>query len=249
MELKNKIALITGASRGIGASTAKLFAENGATVIVNYIKNKKAADEVVESITKNNGNAISVKADVGNQEEVVSMFKEIEEKYSKLDILVNNAGIVINKPFLERTLEDWNNTFNTNLTSAFLCSQEAVKLMQDQKDCAIVNVSSMRGIIECGRVQNIDYSASKAAMFSFTKTLAKELAPNIRVNAVAPGQTNTDIARGYTKELLDTFIKTIHLGRLMEPEEVAEAILFLASKRSSAITGDIVMVDGGQSLN
>jgi 3-oxoacyl-[acyl-carrier protein] reductase len=249
MELKNKIALITGASRGIGASIAKLFAKNGAIVIINYIKNSKAAKEVVEEITKNNGKAISIKADVSNQKEIASMFKKIKTKYSRLDILVNNAGIVINKPFQERTLNDWNKTFSTNLTSAFLCSKKAVKLMQGEKNCSIINVSSMRGVTECGRAQNIDYSASKAAMFNFTKTLAKELAPKIRVNAVAPGQTNTDIAKGYSKNQLKKFIKTIHLGRLIEPEEVAQTILFLASKKASAITGDIIMVDGGQSLN
>jgi len=244
MKFKNKIVLITGSGRGIGAETAKLFAKEGATVIINYFSDKKAAESVLKEI---NGNGILIKADVSKENEVDSMFKQISEKYGKLDVLVNNAGIVLVKPFSELTLDEWNKTYAVNITGTFLCSQRAIKIMD--KGSSIINVSSIRGLFNQGRPPISDYSSSKAAVISFTKTLAKEVAPKIRVNTVAPGMTRTDIAKNIPKESLKQFEEDIYLKRLIEPKEVAQTILFLSSDEASAITGALLMVDGGQSLS
>lgn len=244
MKFKNKIVLITGASRGIGAETAKLFAKEGATVIINYLSDEMAAKSVLNEI---NNNGILIKADISKQDEINSMFEQLFEKYGKLDILVNNAGIVSVKPFSELTLEEWNKTYAVNITGMFLCSQKAVKLMKDGG--SIVNISSIRGLFNQGRAPIIDYSTSKASVISFTKTLAKEVAPKIRVNTVAPGMTNTGIAKLIPKVSIEKFNKEIYLKRLIEPKEVANTILFLSSDEASAITGALIVVDGGQSLS
>ena len=244
MKFKNKIVLITGASRGIGAETAKLFAKEGATVIINYLSDEIAAKSVLNEI---NNNGILIKADISKQDEINSMFEQLFEKYGKLDILVNNAGIVSVKPFSELTLEEWNKTYAVNITGMFLCSQKAVKLMKDGG--SIVNISSIRGLFNQGRAPIIDYSTSKASVISFTKTLAKEVAPKIRVNTVAPGMTNTGIAKLIPKVSIEKFNKEIYLKRLIEPKEVANTILFLSSDEASAITGALIVVDGGQSLS
>jgi len=244
MKLKDKVALITGSSRGIGRATAILFAKEGATVIINYFSDESAAKSVLNEI---NGNGMIIKADISNEEDINKMFKIISEKYGRLDILVNNAGIVKVKPFKELTLEEWNKTYSVNITGMFLCSQKAIELMKGKG--SIINISSIRGLFNQGRPPILDYSTSKAAVISLTKTLAKELAPNIRVNAVGPGMTNTDIVKTIPKESIEQFKKDIYLKRLIEPEEVAKAILFLCSDDASAITGDLLMVDGGQSLS
>ncbi len=244
MKFKSKIVLITGASRGIGAETAKLFAKEGATVIINYLSDEMAAKSVLNEI---NNNGILIKADISKQDEINSMFEQLFEKYGKLDILVNNAGIVSVKPFSELTLEEWNKTYAVNITGMFLCSQKAVKLMKDGG--SIVNISSIRGLFNQGRAPIIDYSTSKASVISFTKTLAKEVAPKIRVNTVAPGMTNTDIAKLIPNISIEKSIEEIYLKRIIEPKEVANTILFLSSDEASAITGTLIVVDGGQSLS
>lgn len=244
MKFKDKIVLITGASRGIWKATALLFAKEWATVIINYFSDENAALSVLKEI---NGKWMIIKADVSNEKEVDDMFQKIKDKYWKLDILVNNAGIVAVKPLLELSLEQWNKIFATNMTWTFLCSQKAVKLMW--KWSVITNISSIRGLSNQWRPPISDYSASKAAVISFTKTLAKELAPDIRVNTVWPWMTRTDIAKSLPQESIKQFEKDIYLNRLIEPEEVAQTILFLSSPEASAITWALVMVDGGQSLS
>lgn len=244
MKFKDKIVLITGSGRGIGAETAKLFAKEGATIIINYCSNEDSAKKVLQEI---NNNGMIIKADVSKQDDIENMFKQISEKYGRLDILINNAGIVKVTPLKELSLEAWNKTYATNITSMFLCSQKAIDLMKDKG--AIVNVSSIRGLFNQGRPPILDYSTSKAAVISLTKTMAKELAPNIRVNCVGPGMTNTDIAKTLPKESIEQFKKDIYLKRLIEPVEVARTILFLSSDDASGITGELIMVDGGQSLS
>lgn len=244
MKFKNKIVLITGASRGIGAETAKLFAKEGATVIINYLSDEMSAKSVLNEI---NNNGMLIQADISKQDEINSMFEQVSEKYEKLDILVNNAGIVSVKPFLELTLEEWNKTYAVNITGMFLCSQKAIKLMKDGG--SIVNISSIRGLFDQGRAPITDYSTSKAAVISFTKTLAKEVAPKIRVNTVAPGMTKTDNAKSIPRVSIEKFKEDSYLKRLIEPKEVAHTILFLSSDEASAITGALLIVDGGQSLS
>ncbi|MFH0837380.1 MAG: glucose 1-dehydrogenase [Candidatus Aenigmatarchaeota archaeon] len=242
MRFKNMTVLITGASRGIGAETAKLFAKEGAVVIINYCSDKQSAEKVLSEI---NNNGIIIQANISKPDDVNRMFDTISEKYGRLDILVNNAGIVSVKPFMDLTAEDWDRTYKVNMRGMFLCTQSALKLM---KKGSIVNISSIRGLADHGRPPIMDYSTSKAAVISFTKTLAKEVAPNIRVNCIAPGMTNTSLVKKQTKEMLEKFINDIYLKRLIEPQEVAKAILFLASDEASAITGVVLPVDGGQSL-
>ncbi len=244
MEFEDKIVLITGASRGIGAETAKEFAKEGATVIINYNSDEKSAKNVLEEI---DNKGMIIKADVSKEEDINDMFKQITEEYGRLDILVNNAGIVNVTPLKELTLEAWNKTYATNVTGMFLCSQKAIDLMKD--DGSIVNISSIRGLFNQGRPPILDYSTSKAATISLTKTMAKELAPNIRVNSVGPGMTRTDIAKSLPKESIEKFEKDIYLERLIEPIEIANAVLFLSSKKASGIAGALLMVDGGQSLS
>ena len=171
------------------------------------------------------------------------MFKETIETYGTVDILVNNAGIHNPKKFFDVTKEDWEKVLSVNLIGMFLCSQRAAKIMMDHKSGRIINTASVRGLPHCGRVGNIDYSASKAGVINFTKSLAKKLAPNIQVNAIAPGPTDTEM-NNWTKEDL----KHTYIGRLLQPEEIAKVTLFLASEAPSSLTGEVIVVDGGYSL-
>lgn len=244
MKFQDKIILVTGGGRGIGAEIIKLFGKQGATVIVNYLKDEESAKSVLK---KSGDNGMIIQADVSNEEDVLDMFEQISSTYGKLDILVNNAGIVAVKPFKDLSLKEWKKVFDVNMAGTFLCSQQALKTMNSGG--SIVNISSIRGLYNQGRPPISDYSASKAAVISFTKTLAKEVAPDIRVNTVAPGMTMTDIAKQIPADDLKKFEEDIYLKRLIEPSEVANAVVFLTSEEASGITGALLMVDGGQSLS
>ncbi|MBI2573460.1 3-oxoacyl-ACP reductase FabG [Candidatus Woesearchaeota archaeon] len=246
MRLKGKVAIVTGSSKGIGRAIALLCAQEGACVVVNYNKDVAAAKEVVATITKAKGNAICVKADVSKQADVKKLFKETLNAFGTVDILVNNAGIVRPKEFVNLTLADWEETMRTNVTSMFLCSQEAAKIMLAQKSGKIVNISSIRGLPHCGRAGIVDYSTSKGAVISFTTTLAKALAPYITVNSVAPGYTETDMAKTWSdvaSKIADTPLK-----RLMQPEDIAQAVLYFAADSGNAVTGEVLVVDGGNNM-
>ena len=247
MSFKNNVVVITGGSRGVGKATAILFAKEGAKIVINYRSDSESALKTIKEVEKYS-EGMAIKADVGSLKDVKRMFGAVKKKYKRLDVLVNNAGVLINKPFFKRTLADWEKTFRTNVSGVFLCSQEAARMMMKQQAGSIINISSIRGINECGVPDRIDYSASKAAVINFTKTLAKELAPNVRVNAVAPGKIDTEMAN-YDRKTIPHVIKTIYLKRLIKPEEIANTILFLASEKSSGITGEVITVDGGQSLS
>jgi len=246
MELKNKIVLITGSSSGIGEATAKLFAKEGAIVVVNCNKNVESANRVVQEITSNGGQAIFIKANVSKQDEVDRMFEEIENKYGTLDILINNAGVARGKSFLEMTYEDWLNDFNDNFFGTVLCSQRATRIMKKKENGIILNTSSVRGILHTGREGIMSYSAAKAAVSNFTTTLAKELAPNIRVNAIAPGFTYTPYYDTLSEEVKNNFIASTYTKRFIEPSEIAEAFLYLT--KAESVTGEILVVDGGFTL-
>ena len=244
MELIDTVAIITGAATGIGRATALLLAEKGANVVVNYHSKKNDAESVVKEITTNGGKAVAVQADISKPEDVKRLFKETLEQYERLTILVNNAGILHDKPFLETVLEDWQNIFATNLFGTMLCSQEAAKIMKKQNHGSIVNIASIRGLPNAGRPGIMDYSVSKAGIISFTKTLAKELAPHIRLNAVAPGFTDTDMAKGLEKMVQEETL----LERYIQPEEIAQAVCFLAGPNAAGITGEVLVVDAGYQL-
>lgn len=248
MRLKDKTAFITGSSSGMGAQTAILFAKNGCKVAINYRSNKEEGEAVLNEVKSVGGDGILVQGDISDPSDVNRMFEEIFSQFGKLDILINNAGIDKPKPFLEATIQDWDQTMRVNLYGAFLCSQAAAKHMLENKKGKILNTTSVRALYHAGRDGNIIYSASKAALYSFTKTLAKELAPYIQVNGIAPGPANTSMNEVWTEEVRNEAIELSYLKRLVEPEDIANTYLFLASDESNAMTGEIIVVDGGYNL-
>jgi 3-oxoacyl-[acyl-carrier protein] reductase len=246
MRFKDKVVLITGASRGIGKATALSFAKEGAKIIVNYHNAEKEANEVIKEISKIGTEAIAVKCDVSKEEEVKKMISDGIKKFGKIDILVNNAGIVFDVPLFEKTLEQWNRTLGVNLIGVFLCSKYATPHIKKQKSGAIINISSTNGL-DTLSTESADYDASKAGVISLTKNLASELAPNIRVNCIAPGWISTDINKGLPKDYVAEETEHILMKRFGKPEEIAKAVLFLASDDASFITGTTLVVDGGYS--
>jgi 3-oxoacyl-[acyl-carrier protein] reductase len=186
--------------------------------------------------------------DITEKEQVECLMGDFVKEFGRIDILVNNAGIAISRPFFEKTAEDWIRTLKVNLIGLFLCCQVAAKYMVAQKSGKIINISSIRGIDHCGREGIMDYSASKAAVINLTKTMAKELAPYINVNTVAPGHTLTEMTQHLPEEVKRNMIEGSYLKRMAQPEDIAKAILFLASDDADFITGQLLLVDGGFSL-
>ncbi len=247
MRLKEKTALITGGARGIGAATALLFASEGARVGIVDLRE----DGLKEVASKAGQKGLEIKTFVGDitqKEQIEKVVDEFVRAFGRIDILVNNAGVVIPRPFFEKTVEDWESTLRVNLIGMFLCCQVAAKYMLDQKSGKIVNISSIRGIDHCGREGVMDYSASKMAVIGLTKTMAKELAPHINVNTVAPGHTKTEMTAPLPDEIKQNMIEGSYLKRMAEPEDIAKAILFMASDDADFITGQMLLVDGGFSL-
>jgi len=246
MRFKGKVVLITGASRGIGRATALLFSREGAKIIVNYNNAEKEANEVVKEISKIGSEAIALRCDVSKEDEVRKMVSDGVKKFGKIDILVNNAGIVFDAPLFEKTLDQWNKTLGINLIGIFLCSKYVAPILKKQKSGAIINISSTNGL-DTLSTESADYDASKAGVISLTKNLASELAPNVRVNCIAPGWVNTDINKGLPKDYVDEETEHILMKRFGKPEEIGKAVLFLASDDSSFINGTTLVVDGGYS--
>ena len=242
--LKDKVALITGASRGIGRAIALKFAQNGANVIINYSSSQSQAENLKEEIEKIGTKAMIIKCDVSNSDEVNQMFSQIEKEFGRLDVLVNNAGITKDGLILRMNEEDFDKVIAINLKGAFLCAKAAAKMMVKQRFGNIINISSVVGIT--GNIGQANYAASKAGIIGLTKSLAKELASrNIRVNAIAPGFIKTDMTEVLSDKVKETMLSSIPLGRFGEADEVANVALFLASSLSSYITGQVIVVDGG----
>jgi NAD(P)-dependent dehydrogenase (short-subunit alcohol dehydrogenase family) len=241
----NKIALVTGGGRGIGAQIVRELVGEGAFVYVNYLDNPDEVNILIQELGKEN--TCGICADVSEPQAVKSMFEQIKEHHGALDVLVNNAGIVGNMDFLDTTFEKWNKTFAVNVNGPFLCTQSAAKLMSDRGG-SIVNIGSIRGLYNYGRPPIADYCASKAAVISMTKTLAKELAPKIRVNCVSPGVADTPLIADYPEEFKEKIRANMYTGQLVQPEDIAKSVSFLLSDDASSITGENLVVDGGQSL-
>lgn len=247
-DLKDKVAIVTGARRGMGKAHALVLAKAGAKVVVSDISQEEC-DEVVKEIKKNNGEAIAIKCDVSDKAEVDDLVKKTIEKWGKVDIFVNNAGILQFKPFLDLTEEDWDKVLDVNLKGYFLCAQAAAKEMVKQKSGSIINIASIAmGQVGVGFPTLSHYSASKGGIVALTETIAAELAPyNIRVNAVAPGGIDTPMVGAIkdNPQAMEGTLSRIPMKRLGKPEEVANLVLFLASDASSYMTGSTVVIDGG----
>lgn len=241
--LEGKVAIVTGGTRGIGYETVKKFLENGAKVAL-FGSREETVSKAIESLKKENANyeVIGLYPKLNNETEIKEAFEKVNNTYGRIDILVNNAGISSSTPLLNYTEEEYNKTVDTNIKGVFLCSKLIVPYME-KNGGSILNTSSMVSIY--GQPSGCMYPTSKFAVNGLTKSLSRELAPkNIRVNAVAPGITETDMVKNLPKEMIEPLIKTIPLGRIGKPEDIANAFLFLASDMASYITGEILQVDG-----
>jgi len=244
LELTDKVALVTGGSRGIGRETCLELARLGATVVVNYARGADDAERVAREIENAGGRALTVQADIADEDQATAMIDIVVEKLDRIDILINNAGITRDALLLRMKKSDWDEVIRVNLTGAFNCLQAAAKKMVKQRSGAIVNVSSIVGVI--GNAGQANYTAAKAGLIGLTKTVARELASrNIRVNAVAPGFISTEMTDSLAENLKEKIVERIPMGRFGTSEEVARVISWLASERSAYITGQVVLIDGG----
>jgi 3-oxoacyl-[acyl-carrier protein] reductase len=244
MLLTGKTAIVTGGSRGIGRAICLAFAREGANVAVVYAGNTTAAEETLKLIEAENGSGMAIKCDVSDASAVDDMVKEVKAKFGAVDILVNNAGITRDSLLMRMKEDDWQAVLNTNLNGVYHCTKAVTKLMMKQRHGSIVNITSVVGVT--GNAGQANYAAAKAGIIGFTKSVAKELASrNIRSNAIAPGCIATDMTAVLGDAVKDEMLKTIPLGRVAEADEVAKAVLFLASDCASYITGQVLNVDGG----
>ncbi|MBI5928129.1 MAG: 3-oxoacyl-[acyl-carrier-protein] reductase [Chloroflexi bacterium] len=243
-QLDGKVAIVTGASRGIGRGIALELAKRGATIVVNYNQNADAANEVVQTIEAGGGKGLAVKANVAVMEDATQLVKAAVDAFGKVDILVNNAGTTRDNLIMRMKEEDWDEVLDTNLKSAWNLCKLVSRPMMKARYGRIINITSVSGI--AGQAGQTNYSASKAGLIGLTKALAREIADrNITVNAVAPGFVLTDLTAGLPKELTDQLNNAIPLKRWGAIEEVAYAVAFLASDEAAYITGQVLSVDGG----
>ena len=248
MRLEGQVAIVTGAGQGIGQAIALTLAKEGAAVVVNDI-NLESAKKVTDEIKSQGGKAVPIKADVSNKEKVNSLVEQTLDNFKRIDILVNNAGTAKLTPTVELTEAEWDSTIDVDLKGQFLCSQAVAKHMIKQKRGKIVNIASLAAHI--GTPGLVAYSASKGGVLQLTKVLAVEWGKhNITVNAVSPGLTMTELVKAVFKERPDVFegVERIPLKRLAMPEDIANAVLFLASSESDYITGQVIIVDGGTTV-
>ncbi len=247
LDLTGKVALITGASSGIGQVTARLLAEHGASVVINYFRNEAGAEDVRKTIADAGGRAQIVQADVRQSADIRRLVERTVEEFGPIDILINNAGSLVERlRILELTEERWDEVMNLNLKSAFLLSQAVAASMMERRTGAIINVSSIAGR-NGGTLGSIHYSTAKGGLITMTKGFAKELALfGVRVNAVSPGVIDTPYHETFsTPEAMKTFVSMIPLGRVGTSEEVARVIVFLASEDASHICGETIEINGG----
>ena len=244
MELAGKVALVTGASRGIGRATALELARRGAKVAVNYVSNQAAAEAVAADAVATGAEALVVAADVGDTAAVEAMVKAVQERWGRIDILVNNAGQARDGLAMRMDLEDWDFVLRTNLTSAFLCSKAVLRPMLRQRWGRIVNMSSIVGVY--GNAGQSNYAAAKAGLIGYTKSLAKEVASrNVTVNALAPGWIETDMVAAVPDTIRSEALGRIAAGRMGTVEDVAGTVAFLCSDAAGYITGQVIGIDGG----
>lgn len=245
--VEDRVALVTGASRGLGRAMAVELANRGHKVIVNYARNSDAAEKVVAAIEERGGLALAFRADVSDADEVASMFGEAETRFGPVAVLVNNAGITRDNLLLRMSVEEFDEVIATNLRSAYLCTKAAMRGMLRARWGRVISVASVAGIV--GNPGQANYAASKAGMIGFSKSIAKEVGSRgITVNVVAPGFIETDLTDVLGEDVKSTILDSISLGRFGNTEEVAAAVGFLASDQASYITGQVISVDGGLAL-
>lgn len=244
--MSNVVALITGASRGIGEAIAMEFAKAGIHVVLNYHKHALLAEKVKDKIQeKYDVDVMCIKADVSNEEEVSSMIDQIVDHFGKIDILVNNAGICYDSLLLDKSVSSFKRILDVNLIGTFLCSKYAGKVMLDRGKGTIINISSTNAL-DTYYPESCDYDASKAGVISLSHNLALEFAPTIRVNCVCPGWVKTDMSDGLSIEQIQKEEEKILLHRFAEPDEIAKVVLFLASSKASYVNDSVIRVDGGK---
>lgn len=241
--LENKIALVTGASRGIGRAIAQKLVLNGACVVINYANSEEEAQSTLNSL-ENKKNSFALKFDVSKEEEVLQAISTIKEKLGTIDILVNNAGITIDALLMRLKISDYEKQMDINLKGAFICSQAVIRDMIKNKSGKIINLSSVAG--EMGNVGQCAYAASKAGLIGFTKSLAKEVASkNVTVNAVSPGYIETDMTKNILGKAMEQIVQAIPLNRIGKACDIANAVAFLASSEADYVTGQVLSVNGG----
>ena len=242
--ITNKVAVVTGSSRGIGAGIAQLLAAQGAKVVVNHRNSPDGAEEVVAAIKDKGGEAVAIQADVSNGSQAEALIKSTIDTFGQIDILVNNAGTTRDKLIMKMKDEDWDVVLSSNLSSVYNCSKAVVRPMMKKRSGRIINITSVVGLT--GQAGQTNYAASKAGIIGFTKSLAKEVGSrNITVNAIAPGFIPTALTDVLPEQQIQAIIETTPVGRLGTVEEVAAAVLFLASDEAAFITGQVLSVDGG----
>ncbi|MBX8947081.1 MULTISPECIES: 3-oxoacyl-[acyl-carrier-protein] reductase [Lysinibacillus] len=243
-KLEGKVAVVTGASRGIGRAIALKLADEGAKVVVNYSGSQAKAEEVVAMIQENGGEAIAVQASISQTEEVTALMDAAVKTYGSLDILVNNAGITRDNLIMRMKEDEWDDVLNTNLKGVFLCTKAVTRQMMKQRAGRIINISSIVGV--AGNAGQANYVAAKAGVIGLTKTTAKELASrNILVNAIAPGFIETEMTEQLPEDIKQGMLTQIPLAKLGQPEDIAKAVAFLASDDANYMTGQTLHIDGG----
>jgi len=249
MKLKDRVAIITGASRGIGSAIAKRFAKEGAKVVINYNQSEDKASRLVDEITMNGGQALAVRADVSKPDEVKQLVKKTVDAFGRVDILVNNAGVMFQNTFLDATEEVWDQTIDINLKGAYLCSKEVAPIMLKQKKGKIINISSNSGIYHPSALRFVEYVVSKAGMNGLTRALALKLGPYVNVNAICPGWIKTEMVAETDPEVERMVLEETALKRFGTADEVANAALYLASDDSDFVTGELHMITGGRGMH
>jgi 3-oxoacyl-[acyl-carrier protein] reductase len=247
--LDGKVAIVTGASRGIGRAVAERFAAEGARVTVNYVAGSSSAEEVVAGITARGGDAIAVRADVSRAGDARGLVAATMERFGRIDILVNNAGIMVAKGILETSEDDWDRTIDVNLKGPYLLSKEVAPIMIRQGAGTIINMSSNSGLYHPSAMRFTEYVVSKAGLNGLTKALALALGPHITVNAICPGWIRTDMLEEVDPEVHQRILAETALARWGTPEDIAASAVFLASSEAAFITGELLIVAGGRGMH
>jgi 3-oxoacyl-[acyl-carrier protein] reductase len=247
--LDGRIAIVTGASRGIGRAIAERFATEGASVVVNYVAGSNAADAVVAGITARGGTAVAIQADVSKRSSVDELIAATLARFGRIDILVNNAGVMITKAVMETSEDDWDLTIDVNLKGAYLCSKAVVPVMIRQEGGTIINMSSNSGLYHPSAMKFTEYVVSKAGLNGLTKAMALALGPHIRVNAICPGWIRTDMVEAIDPEVQQRILDETALHRWGTPDDIAASAVFLASDEAAFITGELLIVAGGRGMH